>query len=70
MDFKVEILKHPTDEDWMLCKQCTLVTIGKEAKQPPIRISSRLFLRSQALSRSDARAGRWGVFCLIPYRTC
>ena len=34
-DFKVEILKHPTDEDWMLCKQCTLVTIGKEAKQPP-----------------------------------
>ena len=35
MDFKVEILKHPTDEDWMLCKQCTLVTIGKEAKQPP-----------------------------------
>lgn len=34
-DFQVEILKHPTDEDWMLCKQCTLVTIGKEVKQPP-----------------------------------
>lgn len=21
MDFKVEILKHPTDEDWLLCKK-------------------------------------------------
>lgn len=35
MEFKVEILKHPTEEDWLICKQCTLVTIGKEAKQPP-----------------------------------
>ena len=35
MDFKVDILKHPTDDDWMICKQCTLVTIGKEAKQRP-----------------------------------
>lgn len=25
----VELLKHPTDEDWMLCKACTLVTVGK-----------------------------------------
>lgn len=35
MDFKVDILKHPTADDWMICKQCTLVTIGKEAKQCP-----------------------------------
>ena len=32
---QVEILKHPTDEDWMLAKQCTLVTIGKKAVTPP-----------------------------------
>lgn len=32
---KVTILKHPTDEDWMICKKCTLITIGKDAKQPP-----------------------------------
>ena len=35
MDFKVEILKHPTDEDWLLCKKCTLVTVGKDSEKPP-----------------------------------
>lgn len=35
MDFKVEIRKHPTDEDWALCKECTLVTVGKNAKTAP-----------------------------------
>lgn len=35
MGFKVEILKHPTEEDWMLCKKCTLVTIGKDSEIPP-----------------------------------
>ena len=32
---KIEILKHPTDEDWMLAKICTLVTVGKNAVNPP-----------------------------------
>lgn len=32
---KIEILKHPTDEDWMLCKRITLVTVGREAVKPP-----------------------------------
>ena len=35
MDFKVEILKHPTDEDWLLCKKCTLVTVGKDSDKLP-----------------------------------
>lgn len=35
MDFKVEILKHPTEEDWMLCKKCTLITVGKDSEKPP-----------------------------------
>lgn len=32
---KVEILKHPTDEDWMLCKKCTLVTVSKDSNKLP-----------------------------------
>lgn len=32
---KIEVLKHPTDEDWMLCKKCTLVTVGKDSNKPP-----------------------------------
>ena len=35
MDFKVEILKHPTEEDWMLCKRCTLNTVGKDSTKLP-----------------------------------
>lgn len=35
MDFQVEILKHPTEDDWMLCKKCTLVTVGKDSDVPP-----------------------------------
>lgn len=35
MDFKVEIIKHPTEDDWLLAKQCTLVTVGKDSTKPP-----------------------------------
>ena len=34
-NWEIEILKYPTEEDWALCKKCTLVTIGKEPIQPP-----------------------------------
>lgn len=32
---KLEILKHPTEEDWALCKTCTLVTVSKTGVAPP-----------------------------------
>lgn len=32
---KVELIKQPTAEDWILVKQCALVTIGKRAKTEP-----------------------------------
>lgn len=31
----VEILKAPTDEDWMLVKRAALETVGKYPKEPP-----------------------------------
>lgn len=31
----IEVLKYPKEDDWMLCKQCTLVTVGKNAVTPP-----------------------------------
>ena len=46
MDFKVEILKHPTEEDWMLCKDCTLVTVGKESIKPPTEEWKRKLLKA------------------------
>ena len=32
---KVEMIKHPTDEDWLFCKQCALNTIGKSSTKLP-----------------------------------
>lgn len=32
---KVYLIKYPTSEDWMLCKKCALVTIGKNAVAEP-----------------------------------
>lgn len=32
---KVELIKHPSVEDWILCKQCALVTIGKDSVKEP-----------------------------------
>ena len=32
---KVEMIKHPTDEDWLFCKQCALNTIGKSSTMLP-----------------------------------
>ena len=32
---EVEMIKHPTDEDWLLCKQCTLNTVGMKSTKMP-----------------------------------
>lgn len=32
---KVDLIKYPSAEDWMLCKQCALVTVGKNAVTSP-----------------------------------
>ena len=31
----VEILRYPTEEDWMRCKMLALTTVGKDAITPP-----------------------------------
>lgn len=32
---KVKLIKYPTAEDWIFCKQCALVTVGKTAITEP-----------------------------------
>lgn len=32
---KVELIKYPTEQDWLFCKQCTLNTIGKSSTKLP-----------------------------------
>ena len=35
MNFSVEIVKYPTQADWVWCKTCTLNTVGKVSTQLP-----------------------------------
>lgn len=35
MNVKIKAIKWPTEEDWMLCKECALVTVGKEVAGAP-----------------------------------
>lgn len=44
---KVEIIKYPTEEDWLLVKQCTLVTVGKETNKPATEKFKRDMLRAR-----------------------
>ena len=43
----VEIVKYPKEEDWLLAKQCTLVTVGKETEVPPTEKFKRDLLRAR-----------------------
>lgn len=43
---KIEILKHPTDEDWMLCKKVTLTTVSKDSDKPPTDEWKRKILKA------------------------
>ena len=43
----LEIIKYPTEEDWMLMKQCTLVTVGKETNNPPTEKFKKDLLRAR-----------------------
>lgn len=44
---KIDIIKYPTEEDWLLVKQCTLVTVGKESDKPATEAFKRKLLRSR-----------------------
>lgn len=44
---KVELIKYPTAEDWMLCKQCALVTVGKDAVTEPDVVWKRKILEAR-----------------------
>ena len=43
----VEIVKYPKEEDWLLAKQCTLVTVGKESEVPPTEEFKRKILKAR-----------------------
>lgn len=64
MNFKVEILKYPTEEDWMLCKKCTLNTVGKDSTKLPTDEWKHKLLLSE---HSPIRTLNFCIKMTIPY---
>lgn len=64
MDFNVEILKHPTEEDWMLCKRCTLNTVGKDSTKLPTEEWKHKLLLSE---HSPIRTLNFCIKMTVPY---
>lgn len=58
------MIKHPTDEDWLFCRQCTLNTIGKKTTQLPTNEWKVKLLESE---HSPIRTLWFGFRLEIPY---
>lgn len=64
MDFSVEILKYPTEEDWLLCKRCTLNTVGKDSTKLPTDTWKHKLLMSE---HSPIRTLNFCIKMIVPY---
>lgn len=61
---KVEILKYPTDDDWLWCKRCTLNTVSKDTTKVPTDEWKVKLLQAE---HSPARELWFGIKMEIPY---
>ena len=64
MDFKVEILKAPTEKDWQWMKTCTLNTVGKVSAKAPTSEWIKKLLKAE---HSPMREIWFGIKMTIPY---
>ena len=61
---KVEMIKHPTDIDWIFCRQCTLNTVGKTTTYLPSMEWKEKLIKSE---HSPIRTLWFGFKLEIPY---
>lgn len=64
MEYQIELLKIPTEEDWMICKKCTLNTVGKDATKLPTDEWKHKLLMSE---HSPIRVLNFCIKMEIPY---
>lgn len=64
---KVEILKHPTEEDWLWCKTCTLNTVGKKLSSTTKTVDIEWKKKLLASEHSPIRELWFGIKLTIPY---
>lgn len=63
-DFKVELLKYPTEQDWEWCKICTLNTVGKKSLS---KVTDEWKLKLIDSEHSPLRELWFGIRMKIPY---
>ena len=66
-NIKVTILRHPTEEDWLWCKQCTLNTVGKKLKSSTTSVDLEYKKKLLASEHSPIRELWFGFRLNIPY---
>ena len=64
MNFKVELLRVPSDEDWMITKLCTLNTVGKTSTVLPSEEWKHKLIMSE---HSPIRTLNFVIKMEIPY---
>ena len=64
MDFKVELFRIPSDEDWMITKLCTLNTVGKTSTVLPSEEWKHKLIMSE---HSTIRTLNFVIKLEIPY---
>lgn len=64
---KVELIKRPTEEDWLWCKQCTLNTVGKKLKSSTTCVDEEWKHKLLASEHSPIRELWFGFRLTIPY---
>lgn len=60
----VELIKYPTADDWKYCKQCALVTVGKEVKTEPSQEWKHSILKAR---HSPIRVLKFAFQLEVPY---
>lgn len=63
-NYKVKILKYPTESDWQWVKTCTLNTVGKKSTKAPTNEWKIKLLKAE---HSPIRELWFGIKMLIPY---
>ena len=66
-NIKVEILKHPTEQDWLWVKTCTLNTVGKKLKSSTKEVDLEYKKKLLASEHSPIRELWFGIKLTIPY---
>lgn len=64
---KVTLIEHPTDQDWIACKERALVTVGLKVKNPPTDEWKKAILKAR---HSPIRRLRFSFYLEdVPYWT-